>query len=95
MYRFFESLVNPFPSDAPERAPDSLVAFCLHHCRSSWPYLIAVGLLSAVIAIVEVALFSYLGNIIDWLSTIDRSEFLSTNKPVSYTHLTLPTTPYV
>ncbi len=80
MFRYFESLVNPFPSEAPDRAPDSLVAFCLHYCRSSWPYLIVVGLLSAVIAIVEVALFSYLGNIIDWFSSIERTEFLQTNK---------------
>jgi len=79
MFRFFESLVDPFPSDAPTRAPQTLVAFCLHHCRSSWLYLLLVGLLSAVIAIVEVSLFSYLGNIVDWLAEADRETFLENN----------------
>ena len=79
MFRFFESLVDPFPSDAPTRAPQTLVAFCLHHCRSSWLYLALVGLLSAVIAIVEVSLFSFLGNIVDWLAEADRATFLETN----------------
>lgn len=79
MFRFFENLVNPFPPEEPTRPPETLVGFCLHYCRSSWPYLIAVGVLSALIAIVEVSLFSFLGNIVDWLGETDRSVFMETH----------------
>jgi len=79
VFRFFENLVNPFPPEEPTRPPETLVGFCLHYCRSSWPYLIAVGVLSALIAIVEVSLFSFLGNIVDWLGETDRSVFMETH----------------
>ena len=79
MFRFFENLVNPFPPEEPARPPDTLVGFCLHYCRSCWPYLIAVAVLSALIAIVEVSLFSFLGNIVDWLGETDRSVFMETH----------------
>ena len=76
MFRWFERRLDPFPVEEPTQPPRTLVAFCLHYTRGSWPYLITAALLMAAIAITEVWLFSFLGNIVDWLSNQDRNTFV-------------------
>jgi ATP-binding cassette subfamily B multidrug efflux pump len=78
MFRWFETRLNPFPSEEPVEPPKTLVGFCLFYTRGSWPYIIAAAILMAAIALVEVWLFSFLGNIVDWLSTQNRETFLQT-----------------
>src|SRR5690554_6359085 len=76
MFRWFERRLDPFPAEEPTQPHRRLIAFCMHYTRGSWPYLIAAALLMAGIAITEVWLFSFLGNIVDWLSEQDRSTFV-------------------
>ena len=76
MFRWFEQRLDPFPAEDPTQPPRRLIAFCMHYTRGSWPYLIIAALLMAAIAITEVWLFSFLGNIVDWLSQQDRSTFV-------------------
>ena len=76
MFRWFERRLDPFPAQEPSEPPGTLLAFCLHYTKGSWPFLIIAALLMASIAITEVWLFSFLGNIVDWLSNQDRSTFL-------------------
>lgn len=76
MFAFFENRINPYPSDPPEQPPKGLVAFCLHYSRESLPWLIAMSVMAAIIAAGEVALFGFLGSIIDWLANADRETFL-------------------
>ncbi|QJD57971.1 ABC transporter ATP-binding protein [Pseudomonas sp. gcc21] len=78
MFRWFEQRINPFPSEEPTEPPRTLLAFCLHFTRGSWAYLLIAGLLMAGIAVAEVWLFSFLGNIVDWLSEQNRETFLQT-----------------
>ena len=78
MFRWFEQRLDPFPSEQPTEPPRTLLAFCLHFTRGSWSYLLIAGLLMAGIAIAEVWLFSFLGNIVDWLSEQNRETFLQT-----------------
>ncbi|MFL0801285.1 MAG: ABC transporter ATP-binding protein/permease [Agarilytica sp.] len=68
MYRFFERLVNPFPLTRDTQAPTSLFAFCRYYARGSEIYFFAMAILTASIAILEVALFSHLGQLVDWLA---------------------------
>jgi ATP-binding cassette subfamily B multidrug efflux pump len=42
-----------------------------------WPAIFAVSVLSACIAILEVSLFGYLGQLVDWFSERDRTTFLA------------------
>lgn len=67
MFKFFESLVNPFPAEAPETAPNTLAAFCIHYTRGVFPHLFIMAFLTACIAIMEVALFQFLGQLVDLL----------------------------
>lgn len=76
MFHWFERRLDPFPTEDPAQPPRGLLAFCAHYTRGAWPYLVISALLTALVAITEVWLFSFLGNIVDWLSHQDRSTFI-------------------
>ncbi|MDN4503886.1 ABC transporter ATP-binding protein [Alteromonadaceae bacterium BrNp21-10] len=76
MFSFFEKLVEAFPKEAPTQPPKNLLQFCLYYSQGMKRALIALSILSAIIAMLEVSLFSYLGNLVDWFATRDRQTFL-------------------
>jgi len=78
MFRWFESRLDPFPAEEPTEPPRTLLAFCLHYTRGSWPYLVPSAILMALIALTEVWMFSFLGNIVNWLADKDPETFLQT-----------------
>jgi len=77
MFAWFEKRLDPFPAEEPTEPPKTLVAFCLHYTRGSWPYIVIAAVLMSAIALTEVWMFSFLGNIVDWLSAHDRETFLA------------------
>jgi ATP-binding cassette subfamily B multidrug efflux pump len=76
MFSFFERLTNPFPAAHPTQPPTSLIAFCRHYTSGMWPAILIVSLLAASIAALEVSLFGYIGQLVDWMTVRDRSTFL-------------------
>ncbi|MCR5855574.1 ABC transporter ATP-binding protein [Mesorhizobium sp. J428] len=80
LFRWFEGLLDPFPAAEPTEPPKTFLAFCLHYARGTWPLIIAGALFSAGIAIAEVWMFGFVGNIVDWLSAQSRETFLQTEK---------------
>ena len=76
MYSYFEKLIDPYPQETPTQPPGSLFAFIWHYTKSSWKVLAITTVLVMVYTLVEVTLFAFLGNIVDWLSTSDRETFL-------------------
>ncbi len=77
MFRFFESRLPPFPETRLGAPPSALVALCWHYVRDARLWLIAMALLTAAIAVGEVFLFAFLGNVVDWLANADREGFLT------------------
>ena len=75
MFVFFERLTNPFPVEHPKQPPKTIIAFCLYYSKGMWPVIFAVSCLAATIAMLEVTLFGFLGQLVDWLATSDRSTF--------------------
>jgi len=69
MFKFFETLIKPFPLKHPEVPPKDFVAFCLHYTQGVYPLLFIMAFLTAMIAIMEVTLFGFLGELVDWLSS--------------------------
>ncbi|WP_462147363.1 ABC transporter ATP-binding protein [Pseudoalteromonas gelatinilytica] len=67
MYRLFERMTNPFPKEQPSQPPNSLFAFCRHYTRGMELSLLLMSLSAAALAILEVSLFSYMGQLVDWL----------------------------
>lgn len=77
MFAWFENRINPYPTDAPQLPPKGLFAFCWYYTKPAWPWLVVLGLCSMGIAVIEVFLYQFLGNIVDWLSNADRATFLA------------------
>jgi len=77
MFAWFEKRLDPFPAEEPTEPPKTLVAFCLHYTKGSWPFIIIAAVLMSAIALTEVWMFAFLGNIVDWLSAHDRATFLA------------------
>ncbi len=76
MFRWFEKLIDPFPAEEPEEPSARLLPFLWHYARPVWRVLAVMAVFSAVVAILEVALFGFLGRLVDWLSSADRATFL-------------------
>ncbi|NVK54080.1 MAG: ABC transporter ATP-binding protein [Alteromonadaceae bacterium] len=76
MFSFFERLTNPFPTESPEQPPTGMVAFCKHYTGGMWRVLLTVSVLSAIVAILEVALFGFMGQLVDWFAEKDRATFI-------------------
>ncbi|WP_223475823.1 ABC transporter ATP-binding protein [Oricola indica] len=77
MFSWFENRIDPFPAEQPEQPPSTLLAFCWHYTKGIWPWLAITSVLIAGISAVQVALFGFLGNIVDWLASADRATFLA------------------
>jgi ATP-binding cassette subfamily B multidrug efflux pump len=78
---WFERRVEPFPEEAPSRPPDTLLPFLWHYARPVWPWLLLMSALTVVVSVLEVMLFAFLGNLIDWLGTRDPSAVFSEDGP--------------
>lgn len=69
MLKFFENRINPFPPEHPEQPPKGLYAFCRHYTRGLEGSLLTMSALTAMLAVLEVTLFRFMGDLVDWLST--------------------------
>ena len=76
MFRFFERRIDPFPETLQGAPPKGLWPFLWHYIRPAAPWLILMSLFTALIAVGEVALFGFLGGIVDWLASANREGFL-------------------
>ncbi len=68
MFRFFESLITPFPDKSPTQPPSGLWNFFRHYSKGMERYLLLMAFLTASLAVGEVYLFSFMGDLVDWLS---------------------------
>ena len=75
MFAWFERRIDPYPTDAPEMPPRSMWPFVLHYSRGALPWLISLALLSSAIALIEVMLFNWLGELVNRLSDTPREIF--------------------
>jgi ATP-binding cassette subfamily B multidrug efflux pump len=80
MFSFFERLTKPFPETLPSQPPKGIVAFCKYYTQGMWGVIITVSLLSAIVAMLEVTLFGFLGQLVDWFSEQNRDTFLAEQK---------------
>ena len=76
LYAWFENLIDPYPEAEPTTPPQGIWNFCWHYSKDMWPWLAAIGVLGALVAAIEIVLFGYIGNIVEWLSSSNRETFL-------------------
>ncbi len=77
MFQWFEQRLDAYPQETPREPPRGLVAFCLFYTRGAWPWILGMAVFATLIAVIEVSLFAFLGNIVDWLSGQSRETFLA------------------
>ena len=76
--RWFEQRLESYPAAEPAQPPKGLVAFCLHYSKGAKRWLLLMAALSAVIAVGEIVMYSFLGSVVDWLGGAERETFLET-----------------
>ncbi len=77
LYRRFERLIDPF-RDVPERMPPTdVIRFYVYYLRQVWPVFLALLVVGLVAALIEVALFSYLGRIVDLAQGTAPADFFT------------------
>ena len=69
MYKFFENLVPALGDQEPSQPPKTLYAFCMHYTQGYKKALFFMTLLTSLLAILEVSLFGFMGQLVDWLVT--------------------------
>ncbi|MTI19008.1 ABC transporter ATP-binding protein [Rhodobacteraceae bacterium RKSG542] len=79
MFGFFERLVDPFKKEPIVSPPDTFWSFIWYYARPLAPILLITSLMGAVIAILEVSLFAFMGDLVNWLGTEDPQTFFADN----------------
>jgi len=80
MLKFFERLTQAFPAQEPTQPPKGLYAFCRHYSQGMVAPLLFMSLLTAILAALEVSLFGYMGQLVDWLVDKDPATFWQQEK---------------
>ena len=75
MFSWFERRLDPYPATAPQMPPQSFWGFLLHYSRGAVPWLVLLALGSGLIALIEVSLFGYLGDLVNRLADTPRERF--------------------
>ncbi|MBO6757400.1 MAG: ABC transporter ATP-binding protein [Roseibium sp.] len=81
MFKRFENLLDPFEDRSLDVPPKGFWAFCWFYTKPVWPILAVVSILSGVAAGLEVFIFTFLGDLVNWLIDADPDTFLSDNWP--------------
>ncbi len=77
MFSQFERLLPSYPAGVPDMPPTGLFAFIWHYARPAWKHFAIVSLTGALFAILEVALFGFLGSLVDFLAGAEPATFWS------------------
>ncbi len=79
MFERFEKLIDPFAETELDVPPKGFAAFCWYYTKPAWRILALVSLFGAAIAILEVYIFTFLGDLVNWLDAADKETFLRDN----------------
>ncbi|WP_237153018.1 ABC transporter ATP-binding protein [Oryzibacter oryziterrae] len=76
MFAFFERLIDPYTPGTGEQPPAKVSAFYWHYLRQVWPTFAALMLVGLFVALIEVAIFRYIGRIVDILGVAKPGQLL-------------------
>ena len=79
MLRWFERRLNPYPPGDPVEPPKGLLAFCLHYSDGAKKWLALMAFAAAAVAIGEIIVFGFIGDVVNWLAAADPTTFLQTD----------------
>jgi len=79
MLRWFERRLDPYPPGDPVEPPKGLLAFCLHYSDGAKKWLALMACAAAAVAIGEIIIFGFIGDVVNWLAEADRATFIQTD----------------
>ncbi|SMQ61234.1 ATP-binding cassette, subfamily B, multidrug efflux pump [Devosia lucknowensis] len=79
MLRWFESRLDPYPKGDPVEPPKGLLEFCLHYSHGAKRWLALMAAAAAAVAIGEIIIFGFIGDVVNWLAGADPDTFLETD----------------
>ena len=82
LYNWLERRSSVYPTETPQMPPKTFWAFILHYSKPFWKLIACSSILSSSAAIVEVWLFSFVGDLIDWLNTTEPESLWETHGPI-------------
>ncbi|WAG80663.1 ABC transporter ATP-binding protein/permease [Metapseudomonas furukawaii] len=74
LFQRFERLIDVFRPAPDQMPPRSVLRFYIHYLRQVWPLFAALLLVGLAVALIEVALFSFLGRIVDLVQATPTGE---------------------
>lgn len=77
MLRWFESLIEVFVAAPPETPPRGVLRFYLFHLRPVWRVFAGACVAGLLLALAEVMMFGYLGQLIDLVNASKPADFFS------------------
>ena len=69
MFHLFETAIDPFRDHDPSTPPASLIGYYGRYCRQVWPFLAAMMAISLIVALIEVTILRFIGELVDILRT--------------------------
>jgi len=80
VFRWLESRTDTFPPVKPTKPGGTLWGFVWHFTKPFWPMILVCSALASAVALIEVSLFSFMGNLVDWLGAANRETFWQDHK---------------
>ncbi|MND75194.1 putative multidrug export ATP-binding/permease protein [compost metagenome] len=77
LFQRFERLIDVFRQAPDEMPPRSVLRFYAYYLRQVWPIFSALLLVGLIVAVIEVALFSFLGRIVDLAQSTPSGQFFA------------------
>jgi ATP-binding cassette subfamily B multidrug efflux pump len=68
LFRWFETRTEAFSAGEAGMPPATLSGFIWFYTKSFWPWIAFTSMLAALVAVIEVSLFAFLGSVVDWLA---------------------------
>ncbi|ODT71303.1 MAG: multidrug ABC transporter ATP-binding protein [Pelagibacterium sp. SCN 63-23] len=79
MFRWFETRLEAYPKGEPTEPPKGLLAFCLHYSHGAKRWLFLMAAAAAAVAVGEIIVFGFIGDVVNWLAGANPDTFLATD----------------
>ena len=77
MFRFFETLIDPYRKYDEGTPPTTLAGFYWFYVRQVWPVLVALLVVGFFVSLIEVSIYRYVGAVVDLLKTTTPQDLLA------------------
>jgi ATP-binding cassette subfamily B multidrug efflux pump len=75
LFRRFENLIDAFQEAPKTPPPDGILRFYFYYIRQVWPVFAVLMVVGLVVAVIDVALFSFLGRLVDLAQATPSTDF--------------------